>query len=99
MAEIRSESITVKRRGQDETDILKIFTEIDAPQSVTHRWIVEPCFISPCYGARLESTKLILSIEAHGGFNVRSTFCRAEQKAPANKDVATDVQQHVVQSK
>jgi hypothetical protein len=68
------QQVQIMRKDSASKAFLTIGTQIVGDQVCDHAWAVEPCNISRCYGSLSSTTKLVLSIDAIGEFEVHNTF-------------------------
>jgi hypothetical protein len=46
-------------------------------------WRIENFWVSPCYGAKIESKKLVFTARIKGDFQIRNVFKKESSKPPS----------------
>lgn len=74
-AEIKNDSVTIFDKKKIEQILLTIYTEIAAEKNGGESsWKIEKCSISPGYGLKIESKKLVFTARLTGNFKIRNIF-------------------------
>jgi hypothetical protein len=77
-AEINDESVTVFYKKNRNRVLLSIYTKLIAEQIDGEGvWRIENCWVSPRYGARVESRKLVFTARVKGDFQICNRFDKA----------------------
>jgi uncharacterized heparinase superfamily protein len=77
-AEINDESVTVFYKKNRNRVLLSIYTKLIAEQIDSEGvWRIENSWVSPCYGARVESKKLVFTAQIKGNFQICSILNKA----------------------
>lgn len=95
-AEIRDNSVTVFDKKIRERKLLTVYTEIIA-EKVGDRgiWRIEKCFVSPRYGLKVESKKLVFTALVKGDFKICSVLAEATAAETFNlKSEVSDFEQN-----
>lgn len=69
---------------------IKLITKIDGEKHVGGLWKLEKCYISPRYGSKIETTKLIFSFEGSGKLSVCNSFSATISESAAEALNAND---------
>jgi hypothetical protein len=74
-AEINNDSVTIFHKKNRNRGLLFIYTKLIADQVSTQGfWKIENCWVSPRYGAKVESKKLVFTARVKGDFQICNTF-------------------------
>ena len=74
-AEINDNSVTIFDKKNTDQILLSIYTELDAKNTCGNEvWKIEDFWVSPCYGAKIESKKLVFTVRIKGDFQIRNDF-------------------------
>lgn len=77
-AEIKNDWVTIYNKKNREQTFLKIHTQIVAQnKSEKGVWKIEQCWISPRYGAKVQSKKLVFTVQMKGDFQICNSFSKA----------------------
>jgi hypothetical protein len=63
-------------RQKEKAEGLTIVTEVDADCGADPVWKIQKWYISPCYGSKVETTKLVLSVKAQGRLVISNTISK-----------------------
>lgn len=73
--EINNNSITIFYKNNRNLVLLSICTKVIVDQvGAAGTWKIENCWVSSCYGAKVESKKLVFTIRIKGDFQICNTF-------------------------
>ena len=76
-AETANGSVAIYRKGNRKQPLLAVYTELISENSDDEgSWAVENCWVSPRYGAKIESQKLTFTLKIKGNVVIRNTFNR-----------------------
>lgn len=78
-AEIENDFIIIFDKKNRERKLLSVYTELIAEQFGGGVWQIEDCRVSPRYGAKTKSAKLIFTAQVEGDFQIRSIFNTPEK--------------------
>lgn len=75
-AEIGEKLIRIFDKKNSDKTLLTVYTEIVAEKNgdIKGAWKIETCEISPRYGAKIESKKMIFSAKVNGNFQIKNTL-------------------------
>lgn len=74
-AEIKNGWVTIFNKEMRERKLLTVYTEIAAENDGGKgEWKIEKCFVSPRYGLKIESKKLVFTARLKGNFKIRGFF-------------------------
>jgi hypothetical protein len=77
-AEIKNEAVRIFNKETREQTLLTIYTEIAAEKDCGKGgWKIENCWVSPRYGLKIESKKLVFTARLTGNFKIGSNFDKA----------------------
>jgi hypothetical protein len=77
-AEIKSDSVVIFDKGNRKQPLLTIYTQIITGNiGAKGAWTIENCWISPRYGAKIESKKLVFTVKIKGDFSICNSFSKA----------------------
>jgi hypothetical protein len=76
-AKIKNDTVALFNKKKIEQILLTIYTEIAAEKiGGEGSWKIEKCSVSPGYGLKIESKKLIFKVQSTGNFKIRTIFDR-----------------------
>ena len=78
-AEILDSEASVFLKNPDGTAVLMMRTSVLSAGAESKGWSLESCFISPTYGAKLKTNKLIYEFEGAGVFQISNSIARFEK--------------------
>lgn len=80
-AEIKNNSATIFDKKNREQKLLTVYTEIIAEKGGEKGvWTIEKCDVSPRYGLKVESKKLVFTARMKGDFKICSIFAKSKIK-------------------
>jgi len=78
-AEIRKDSVTVFCKKNREHSLLTIHTKLITEKVINEEvWKIENCWISPRYGTKVESKKLVFTVLIKGNFQICNIFSKVD---------------------
>jgi hypothetical protein len=76
-AEIKNDTVAIFNKKKIEQILLTIYTKIAAEKNGGEGiWKIEECSVSPGYGLKIESKKLVFTAQLTGNFKIRTIFDR-----------------------
>ncbi|MEP6925911.1 MAG: heparinase II/III-family protein, partial [Pyrinomonadaceae bacterium] len=76
-AEIKKDSVVISNKGNRIQSLLTIYTQI-ITENVSDKgvWTIENCWISPRYGAKVESKKMVFTVKTKGDCSICNIFSK-----------------------
>ena len=79
-AEVKNGSVAIYLKRNRKQPLLTVYTDVITEcQDNKGVWTIENCWISPRYGAKVESKKLIFTLKIKGDFVIRNTFGKTDR--------------------